>query len=605
MPPSPRVTDPRPASALRSARRVRFGPYVFDRDEATLQREDERRALPPKPAALLDLLISRAGQLVTKDEILGRVWRDTHVGDAVIKVCVGQLRQALGDEAASPRFVSTEPRRGYRFVAELGEADPREPLEAALHDGLAGDATAAIERALRAAQRAEEDRDHATGAEHFSRALGSARFLCPGETALIADLTIRMGRALHRAGQTARARSALSEAIASARGLGDARLLARAALALGEGHPSATEIDEELVGALETALEQLLPGCESASEDLSRGASELVARLEARLAYALAPSVDATRRRRELAQSALRRAGDGEPGFMAWIHRYVLWACWGPDDDHGLRRRRSDQAVALAERDGAVDALLHALGIRFQFALESADVERADADLARYLDLVEGAGRPWFGWSALRMRVMRHVVTGEFQEAEQLLGENMARAGALEHPDVVGLFYAQLTAVRMIQGRAAEVAEFIGAHARPRAASVGWRCGLAWVHAELGNRREASAELRELVADDFAALPRNGFWTGYMTLLADAAADVSDRRVAARIYPKLLPFAEQCAILYGVTWFGSIQRPLGRLARLLGQEERAQRHFVAAQEVHRRADAKPWLERTRRELGEP
>ena len=65
-------------------------------------------------------LLSRPGQLVTKEHLISAVWRDTFVGDAVLKVAIRQIREALSDESRSPRFIETAHRRGYRFIGKIG-----------------------------------------------------------------------------------------------------------------------------------------------------------------------------------------------------------------------------------------------------------------------------------------------------------------------------------------------------------------------------------------------------------------------------------------------------------------------------------------------------
>ena len=72
---------------------------------------------------MLHCLVERPGQLVTKDVLLERVWPGTVVGDAVLKVCVREIRKALGDRVDAPRFVATVHRRGYRFIADVTDSD--------------------------------------------------------------------------------------------------------------------------------------------------------------------------------------------------------------------------------------------------------------------------------------------------------------------------------------------------------------------------------------------------------------------------------------------------------------------------------------------------
>jgi DNA-binding winged helix-turn-helix (wHTH) protein/TolB-like protein len=109
----------------------RFGEFEFDAGSGELRRHDVGRALggeaqrlPPQPARLLHLLAARGGAIVTRDEIRQQLWPNTHVDfDTSLHFCVRQLRLALGDSAAEPRYVENVPRRGYRLVPDVTRVD--------------------------------------------------------------------------------------------------------------------------------------------------------------------------------------------------------------------------------------------------------------------------------------------------------------------------------------------------------------------------------------------------------------------------------------------------------------------------------------------------
>ena len=100
---------------------LRFGRFRFDAKNERLEDELGPIRLNPKAFAVLAMLIERRGQLVVKEDLLDAVWRDTHVADGVLKVSVAEIRAALGDSAAQPRFIETVHRRGYRFIASAAE----------------------------------------------------------------------------------------------------------------------------------------------------------------------------------------------------------------------------------------------------------------------------------------------------------------------------------------------------------------------------------------------------------------------------------------------------------------------------------------------------
>ena len=79
---------------------------------------------------MLLILVEHAGQIVTRDEIRGRLWSDDTFVDfeRSINFCVNQIRAVLGDDAEKPRYVETLPRRGYRFIAPVMVELPREPV---------------------------------------------------------------------------------------------------------------------------------------------------------------------------------------------------------------------------------------------------------------------------------------------------------------------------------------------------------------------------------------------------------------------------------------------------------------------------------------------
>lgn len=73
--------------------------------------------LQPQPARVLELLASRSGEVVSREEIRQLIWGESFVDfDASLNFCVKQIRRALGDSATSPRYLETLPRRGYRFL---------------------------------------------------------------------------------------------------------------------------------------------------------------------------------------------------------------------------------------------------------------------------------------------------------------------------------------------------------------------------------------------------------------------------------------------------------------------------------------------------------
>ena len=100
---------------------IRFGRFEMNLKSEELLRDGSAVKLPHQPFKVLLVLVENAGELVTREEIQRKVWgEDTVVDyDKGLNFCIKQIREALGDNAQSPQFVETLPRRGYRFIAHI------------------------------------------------------------------------------------------------------------------------------------------------------------------------------------------------------------------------------------------------------------------------------------------------------------------------------------------------------------------------------------------------------------------------------------------------------------------------------------------------------
>ena len=112
------------ADAMDESRRtcvVRFGTYEMGLHSGELRKAGVRIRVQQQPLRLLEILLERPGEVVTREELRSRIWPNESFGDfdQAVNVAVAKLRAALGDSADNPRFVETLPRRGYRFIAEV------------------------------------------------------------------------------------------------------------------------------------------------------------------------------------------------------------------------------------------------------------------------------------------------------------------------------------------------------------------------------------------------------------------------------------------------------------------------------------------------------
>jgi TolB-like protein/DNA-binding winged helix-turn-helix (wHTH) protein/Flp pilus assembly protein TadD len=118
---------------------VRFGTYEVSLQSGEVRKAGLRVRVQQQPMKLLEILLERPGEVVTREELRGRVWPSENFGDfdQALNIAIGKLRSALGDSAENPRFIETLPKRGYRFIAEVSVRDadshPKRP-EAATAD---------------------------------------------------------------------------------------------------------------------------------------------------------------------------------------------------------------------------------------------------------------------------------------------------------------------------------------------------------------------------------------------------------------------------------------------------------------------------------------
>lgn len=103
-----------------------FGVYELDVEVGELRKRGVRIRLQTQPMRVLTLLLANAGQVVERDQLQSELWPDdTFVDfDHGLNSAVNKIRQALSDAAANPRFLETEPRQGYRFIAEVQATEP-------------------------------------------------------------------------------------------------------------------------------------------------------------------------------------------------------------------------------------------------------------------------------------------------------------------------------------------------------------------------------------------------------------------------------------------------------------------------------------------------
>lgn len=106
---------------------ARFGVFELDLNAGELRKNGIKLRLQGQPLQVLTILLERAGEVVTREDLRQKLWAsDTFVDfDHSLNTAINKVREALGDSASSPRFVETLARRGYRFIAPVQNGVPR------------------------------------------------------------------------------------------------------------------------------------------------------------------------------------------------------------------------------------------------------------------------------------------------------------------------------------------------------------------------------------------------------------------------------------------------------------------------------------------------
>jgi TolB-like protein/DNA-binding winged helix-turn-helix (wHTH) protein len=118
-----------------TSQEIRFGEYLMDLRTGELRRDGSVLRLQPQPAKVLAILVGRAGQVVTRQELAEQVWgSETYVDfEHGLNFAIRQIRTVLGDDPEQPHFIETIPKRGYRFIAPVSDHPTPEQTPARAH----------------------------------------------------------------------------------------------------------------------------------------------------------------------------------------------------------------------------------------------------------------------------------------------------------------------------------------------------------------------------------------------------------------------------------------------------------------------------------------
>lgn len=508
------------------------------------------------------------------------------------RFCHALMREAIY-EGLSPVIRRQQHRRAGQAIEDLFRLNLNAHLgQLAYHFYEAGPdsgAWKASEYALRAGDHASEQMAHEDAVHYYEMALQALELAAHDDCARRVEVLVTLSEGLWRSGAFERAREMALRAMEVARLLGDARLMARAALAYA-GRLTAFGV----VVCSETALRLL----EEALAALGGAESGLRACLLARLAEELSLS-DASERRHARGQLAVSLARqEGDPAVLATVLKNTYWALWEP---LAIEQRRAvaDEIVTLASQIGDRALVLEGRVFRLLVGLEAGDAAAVHRELDACDRLAQELRQPYHQWIVAMIRACLALVEGRWDEADELLPQALNLGQAAHNQNAALFFGVQLGHLLWVRGRTEDLEPLLtGLSATAPLLNHVVRCCLAAVHCEQGRTTDARNELERLAAHEFTDLPRDVTWIYSAAVLSEVCALLGDVPRARALYRELLPLAGQIVTLGPIVALGSVSYCLGELATTMEEWDAAMRHFEQALTTHQHLGAPQWIART-------
>jgi DNA-binding SARP family transcriptional activator len=446
-----------------------------------------------------------------------------------------------------------------------------------------------------AARRATETFAFEDAIVHLRRATDSLDRLAPLDrelSGLRADLLMELGRIYWRASRRPECDEAFDEAWELARSLDDADRLAEAALGGGFSKAFTTPMPNERARRCEVALERIGPA-----------PTVMRSLLHAKLASELVGDLDPTRSQAAAAEALriARQVGDGRAIGEALAA--VLVNDLGPDridrrieladEMLEIARRTSDLALAVQARFQLVGALVE-LGDRVRLEQVVADQHRT----------VHALAEPGFLRHDVWFRAMLATVDADLALAETLTDEGLAASGIAHDPDGALVWGGQLGVIRWMQGRVNELEPLYRDMAASSPEPV-WSAVLAWLWARNGMLTAADGQLERVRAATLGAAPRDRNWLLAAVTAAEAAARIGRRDDVDGFIALLDPYRDHLVpIAMGISFWGTVARPLAMLHLARGDVDRSIAHHERAIEATARFGALAWLVESQLDLAD-
>ena len=491
------------------------------------------------------------------------------------------VRRALYDRLPARRRAALHLQVAEALEAANRTGGSRGLAELAYHFG----AAAALDGPQRAIEYSVLAGRVALGALDFDEAdvlFSSALALGINDPRRRAETQLELGTARFRAGRSDGAMEAFQSAAQIGRDLGDAELLATAAVGFEDAcwRPGIT--DQGAVGLLEEA-----------SRALGRADSTLRVMVLAGLvrAHAFVGDYRASEAAQTQAIDMARRLGD-ETSLATVLVRSYWTRLEGGNMEETLEMLL--EARDLAQRAGDTDLQAEAMEWRVAGLISIGALAEAQRELVVAHAFSVHVRQPFTLHIAEHFASTLALCAGNLAEAEVAARRSHEGSRLLTGRPASGTYGIQMFGVRREQGRLAEMAAATRILATSDHSSGGWRPGFAALLVELGMEDEASRELTRVRREGLEQL-RSTLWLASLTYLADACAVVDDTELAELLYHELAPLAGGNVVIgQGVACYGAADRYLGLLAATLHEHELAIDHFERALAFNRQMGARTW-----------
>jgi len=533
----------------------------------------------PDLQAAIDV-VRRAGVLVESSAGSGALRFDHPLVREVLLHGLGAARRAQLHQRVAEAIEAYHHGDVDRFSADLAYH-----LAAAAHVGSARDA---IEFAVRAGERAEAVCAYDEAVHWFSHALRLARER-GDDLDNVARLLTALGGAQNHGGDARAAHAVLLEAVSEARAAGSSERFAHAVLQLGgvlvdEGSEGGA-VDKRLVSLLEESLAALPESSPLRARVLVGLAKEL--HFAGDRDHCLALCADA--------EAIARRADDTDALAAVFSARH--YALYGAPD--------VQERLALVAEIQGLRTVARPQHRWLRDYLEIGDldaVEAAAAHLERQIATSGIASDRYYPavWRATEAALRRDL---ELAEAAANDAVEVGRSAARGPEGVAAVWAAQIFAVRLFDGRLAELCELVDATADSAPSRPIWRAAAAFMHLELQDPERAELHFRCLRREGFSNLPQTTDQPLTLAMLAWVASEIGSIADARELRRQLRPYRELLVVLGTAApsvCAGPVTYPLGMLEARLGHADAAVGLLLHAERTATQIGATRWCDRIRR-----